>query len=77
MDIFGLIPASSGVQATSVINSSMERINDYRLHSKNPGSPFNGFDAIFPSDVIMRGETVIEGRELIGDRMGKYVRELK
>ncbi len=61
----------------SVDFSSMEKINDYRLHSKNPGSPFNGFDAIFPSDVIMRGETVIEGKELIGDKMGKYIRELK
>ncbi len=55
----------------------MERINDYRLHSKNPGSPFNGFDAIFPDDVIMRGESVIEKRELVNDRTGKYVKDLE
>jgi dihydroorotase len=53
--------------------SGMARINDYRLHSKNPGSPFNGFDAIFPSTVIMRGETVINNGELVADRMGKYI----
>ena len=57
--------------------SSMERINDYRLHSKNPGSPFNGFDAIFPEDVIIRGGTVIEKRELVNDRSGKYVEDLE
>lgn len=73
----GEIKVGNYADFMSVDFSSMERINDYRLHSKNPGSPFNGFDAIFPSDVIMRGETVIEGRELIGDRMGKYIRQLK
>ena len=61
----------------SVDFSSMEKINDYRLHSKNPGSPFKGFDAIFPDDVIIRGEPVIEKRELINDRCGKYVRDLE
>jgi dihydroorotase len=61
----------------SVDFSSMGKINDYRLHSKNPGSPFNGFDAIFPDDVIMRGEMVIDHRELVGYRQGKYVNDLK
>ncbi len=57
--------------------SKMERLNDYTLHSKNPASPFNGFDVIFPQDVIIRGNTVIDNRELIEDRVGKYVNDLK
>jgi dihydroorotase len=73
----GQIAIGNYADFMSVDFSSMERINDYRLHSKNPGSPFNNFDAIFPSDVIMRGETVIEAGELVGDKMGKYVNDLK
>ncbi len=57
--------------------SEMERLNDYKLHSKNPVSPFNGFDIIFPGYVIMRGNAVIENHELIDDRKGKYVNDLK
>ncbi|WP_337859965.1 dihydroorotase [Ferroplasma sp.] len=61
----------------SVDFSSMNRIDDYKLHSKNPGSPFNGFDAIFPDYVILRGETVIDQKELTGSRTGKYVNDLR
>ncbi len=61
----------------SIDFSAMGKIDDYKLHSKNPGSPFNGFDAIFPTTVIMHGETVVEEGELIADRMGKYVNSLK
>ncbi|KPV45898.1 dihydroorotase [Acidiplasma aeolicum] len=57
--------------------TSMERLNDYRLHSKNPESPFNGFDVIFPDDVIMRGIKIVSSREIIEDHTGKYIRELK
>ena len=73
----GEIKTGNYADFISVDFSSMERINDYRLHSKNPGSPFNGFDAIFPDDVVIRGESVIEDRELLNDRRGKYVRDLK
>jgi dihydroorotase len=73
----GEIETGNYADFISVDFSSMERINDYRLHSKNPGSPFNGFDAIFPDDVIMRGESVIEKRELVNDRTGKYVKDLE
>ncbi len=56
--------------------SRMEKLNDYKLHSKNPVSPFNNFDVIFPDDVIIRGNEVIENRELINDITGKYVNDL-
>jgi dihydroorotase len=61
----------------SVDFTAMDKIDDYKLHSKNPGSPFNGFDAIFPSTVIMHGETVIEEGELLADRIGMYINNLK
>ncbi len=57
--------------------TSMERLNDYRLHSKNPESPFNGFDVIFPDEVIMRGIKIVSSREIIEDHTGKYIKELK
>ncbi len=53
--------------------SSMRRINEERLHSKNPFSPFNGFDAIFPDTVFMRGSPVLEDGEIISDRQGAYI----
>lgn len=56
--------------------SKMERLNDYKLHSKNPVSPFNNFDVIFPDDVILRGNKVIDNRELIDDITGKYINDL-
>lgn len=36
------------------------------LHSKAGWSPFEGFPAIFPTDVFIRGERLIEGGECIG-----------
>lgn len=53
--------------------TSMKRINDNRLHSKFPVSPFNGMDAIFPSHVIMRGNLVIDRYEDIPDPMGMFI----
>lgn len=57
--------------------SDVRRINQDRLHSKAPISPFHGFNAIFPSTVIMRGETVIEEYELLEDRLGKFTGDLE
>ncbi len=53
--------------------SNEERINENRLHSKMPRSPFNDMYAIFPENVILRGETVIERREAIMDPSGIYI----
>ncbi len=60
----------------SVDFSSIQRLSDYKLHSKNPVSPFNGFDVIFPENVVMYGESVIENHELVYDKMGKYINNL-
>lgn len=50
-----------------------KRINENRLHSKRTVSPFNGFEAVFPSHVILRGRMVIDNFELIEDRSGQYI----
>ncbi len=53
--------------------SDMKRINQERLHSKNPFSPFHGFDAVFPQDVFVGGVQVISHGELVEARTGKYL----
>ena len=53
------------------------RIDDSRLHSKTKTSPFNDFEAIFPKNVIMRGQLLIEDHELIEDHIGLNVKDLK
>ncbi len=57
--------------------SDISRINQERLHSKTPISPFNEFYAVFPHTVTVRGETLIEKGELVDGRLGKYMGDLK
>ena len=73
----GVIKKGNFADFMTVDFTKMKRLNDNRLHSKNPISPFNNFDVIFPDDVIIRGNNIIEGGELINDHMGKYVNNLK
>lgn len=56
--------------------SSISRLNQERLHSKTPVSPFNESYAVFPDYVTMRGELLIDGGELVEGRSGKYLRDL-
>ena len=44
--------------------SQTERIKTERLHSKCEWTPYEGFEAIFPHTVILRGEIVKEGGEI-------------
>ncbi|MCL4345766.1 MAG: dihydroorotase [Candidatus Thermoplasmatota archaeon] len=53
--------------------SDISRINEERLHSKNPRTPFNGFEAVFPHRVIMKGEDLIDGRDIIEERRGRFM----
>lgn len=61
----------------SVDLSRMARVNEERLHSKNSFSPFDGFDAIFPTEVFIRGSPVLEDGEIISDRQGLFLGEIK
>ena len=42
-----------------------------KLHSKAGHSPFDGWEAVFPELVMVRGQIQIEGGEFCGDRIGK------
>ncbi|MHB8372759.1 MAG: dihydroorotase [Thermoplasmataceae archaeon] len=57
----------------SVDLSNIRRINQERLHSKNPFTAFNNFEAIFPSDVIIGGNRVLDGFEVVGGPSGHYI----
>lgn len=57
--------------------SDMKRINQERLHSKTPVTPFDGADAVFPRNVTMHGEFVIDDGEIVDDRMGRHTKELE
>ena len=52
------------------------KIKSENLHSKCGWSPFEGWPAIFPSHLFVRGEKVIEGNEIqVGQGFGKFVEE--
>ena len=69
----GLVEKGYQADFFTVDFSSTQRISEERLHSKNPATPFHGFEAIFPNDVILGGEIALQGRELIEDHFGKYM----
>lgn len=72
----GLIEEGYFADFMSYDPSGMKRINQERLHSKNPITPFNNFNAIFPENVYLRGVEVIEGGELIDDPAGMSTSDL-
>ncbi len=57
--------------------SDIKRLNQERLHSKTPVSPFHELPVVFPDNVALRGELIIEDGEFIEDRIGKHLAELK
>ncbi|AKA49531.1 dihydroorotase [uncultured archaeon] len=61
----------------SVKLSEMQKINENRLHSKNSFSPFDGFDAVFPENVFIRGSPALENGELLSDRQGLFLNDIK
>ena len=56
--------------------SSMHRLDQSRLHSKNWETPFNGMDVVFPENVMLRGDLIVENREIVYGRTGKYLNDL-
>lgn len=51
----------------------VEAIKVNNLHSKCGWSLFEGFDALFPQSVMLRGEMLIDEGSVVGDRAGKDV----
>ena len=56
--------------------SSMHRLDQSSLHSKNWETPFNGMDVVFPENVMLRGDLIVENREIVYGRTGKYLNDL-
>ena len=53
---------------------NVDKIKGENLHSRCGWTPFEGFSAIFPTDLFVRGERIIEERELVGERgFGRFV----
>ena len=50
-------------------------INVDKLHSKAGHTPYDGWEAIFPETVIVRGEMQINDGEFCGERMGEDIRD--
>ena len=67
---------SKGYDADIVVvdRKNIEQINNETLHSKSECSPFEGFSALFPSLVFIRGNKVIEEKEqLVSNGYGSMV----
>ncbi len=57
--------------------SDRKRLRSRYLHSKNPQTPFEGMEIVFPHTVVMRGEPVLYDSEAVDDRTGTYVNDMK
>lgn len=56
--------------------SDRKRLRDRYLHSKNPQTPFDGFEVVFPHSVVLRGNLVLSDSEAYDDRSGYYVHDI-
>ncbi|MFG1519885.1 MAG: dihydroorotase [Thermoplasmataceae archaeon] len=76
-EIFGLkkgkIDLGYSADFIAIDFAAESRINQERLHSKVPITPFHGRYAVFPSDVVLSGEVAVEKHEIIMDKLGKYI----
>jgi dihydroorotase len=50
------------------------KISAEDLHSKCGWTPFEGFSAIFPVGVMLRGNMILRGGQLVMERTGKHLR---
>ncbi|MEM3675461.1 MAG: dihydroorotase [Thermoplasmataceae archaeon] len=69
----GLIQEGYKFDVITFHPSEERRINQDRLHSLCPISPFQDFPAIFPSDVFISGSKVIENGELLEGYHGEFL----
>ncbi len=52
----------------------MVKIEPSQLHSKCGWTPFEGFDAIFPKGVMLRGNMIVRGGQLVQENSGRSLR---
>jgi dihydroorotase len=76
-DLFGLkkgrIEPGYDADIAFYDTDDMVKIDASKLHSKCGWSPFEGFDAIFPKGVMLRGNMIVRGGQLVAERTGKSV----
>ena len=68
---------SQGRDADLLVTDFKERkIKSKDMHSKCGWTPFEGMEAIFPTNLFLRGERIIEDREFVGEKgYGKFIGE--
>jgi dihydroorotase len=49
------------------------QVDSKRLHSKCGWTLFDGFEAVFPQAVFLRGQLMVEEGNLVGERSGRDV----
>ena len=54
---------------------NMVKVEATMLHSKCGWTPFEGFDAIFPKGVMLRGDMIIRGGQLVAERKGRHLQQ--
>ncbi len=68
---YGEIKVGSFANLVAFDLSELQKVTGSSLHSKCGWTPFEGFPAIFPHTVMLRGEFVKERGEIIDGRIGK------
>jgi len=53
--------------------SKVVKIKSTDLHSKCGWTPFEGFEAIFPAGVMLRGKMIVRGGQLVAEKTGRHL----
>jgi dihydroorotase len=76
-EIFGLrkgfIEVGRDADLIVVDPKNLTEIKGKKLHSKCGWTPYEGFEAIFPTAVFLRGMELVENNSLVGERTGRDV----
>jgi len=70
----GKIEAGYDADLIAFTLSEVKKIRNRDIHYKCGWTPYEGFNAIFPHTVLLRGEPIVENYEFVGERMGKFQR---
>ncbi|MEM0195076.1 MAG: dihydroorotase [Thermoplasmatales archaeon] len=69
----GYIAPGYDADFISVNFEKTERIRGEELHSKSGWTPFEGYEAIFPDQVYLRGELIVQEGEIVNSRKGVFL----